>query len=125
MKHSRTKSTRAETAAETIKWKSVARVTRAASDWLSQWRSAHKGGLCPAVIIRWGNFVGGKLFRRYDWLMYRLAYRYLIRIFRNNPGMAYLTELRMRDYVESLKISPQLRIATKHFHESMKNIPEK
>ena len=39
----------------------------------------------------------------------------------DNPGMAYLMELNIRDWNKHLAIPPSLKIATEAFHESMKN----
>lgn len=63
----------------------------------------------------------GKLRRKWDWWIYSRAVRSLRRMTLDNPGMAYLMELQMREWNEALKISPELRRATEAFHESMRN----
>ena len=61
----------------------------------------------------------GKLLRKWDWWIYCRAFHSLRRMTLDNPGMAYLMELQMRDWNKKLAITPELRRATEIFHESM------
>lgn len=66
-------------------------------------------------------FFLGKLLRKWDWWIYCRAIHSLRRMTLDNPGMAYLMELQMREWNEKLNISPELRRATELFHESMRD----
>ena len=63
----------------------------------------------------------GKLRRKWDWWIYCRAFHSLRRMTLDNPGMAYLMELQIREWNEKLAISQELRHATERFHESMRN----
>lgn len=63
----------------------------------------------------------GNLLRKWDWWIYSRAVHSLRRMTLDNPGMAYLMELQIRDWNEKLSISPELRRATELFHESMRD----
>jgi hypothetical protein len=63
----------------------------------------------------------GKLRRKWDWWIYCRAVHSLRRMTLDNPGMAYLMELQIREWNEKLAISQELRHATERFHESMRN----
>jgi hypothetical protein len=63
----------------------------------------------------------GRLIRKWDWWIYRRAFHSLRRMTLDNPGMAYLMELQIREWNEKLNISPELRRATEYFHESLRN----
>lgn len=62
-----------------------------------------------------------KLLRKFDGLVCRLAYPSIVRLIDGNPGIAYVFELNLRDYVDSRNLSPELRRATELFHESYKS----
>lgn len=62
-----------------------------------------------------------RLLRSWDRFVYRLACSSLRRMTADNPGMAYLMELNIRDWNKHLAIPPSLKIATESFYESMKN----
>lgn len=63
----------------------------------------------------------GKLRRKWDWWIYCRAVHSLRRMTLDNPGMAYLMELQIREWNEKLAISPELRHATERFYEAMQN----
>lgn len=67
------------------------------------------------------TFFCKQLQRKYDWWIYRRAVHSLRRMTIENPGMAYLMELQMREWNETLNISPNLKYATEQFHEAMRN----
>jgi len=62
-----------------------------------------------------------QLQRKYDWWIYRRAVHSLRRMTIEDPGMAYLMELQMHEWNETLNISPNLKYATEQFHEAMCN----
>jgi hypothetical protein len=63
----------------------------------------------------------GKLRRKWDWWIYCRAVHSLRRMTLDNPGMAYLFELQMREWNERIAISTELRRATETFHESLRD----
>ena len=67
------------------------------------------------------DYCYNKLQRKYDWWIYCRAVHSLRRMTIENPGMAYLMELQMREWNETLNISPNLRYATEQFHEAMRD----
>ncbi len=62
-----------------------------------------------------------RLLRSWDRFVYRLACSSLRRMVTDNPGLAWLMELNLRDWNKNSGISPSLKVATEAFHESMKN----
>jgi|GEM_PF-2285923 len=75
---------------------------------------------CCAPLSCYASFLG-KLRRKWDWWIYCRAFHSMRRMTLDNPGMAYLMELQMREWNEKLSISPELRRATEAFHDSMRD----
>jgi hypothetical protein len=70
----------------------------------------------PAVIRR----CFADLQKKYDWFMYCRAYHPIRRMCENNPGMAYLMELTIKEWLETHPISNDLKHATEVFHDAMR-----
>ena len=61
---------------------------------------------------------------RYDFMVYRLAYKSLDRMMRRGDGgFAYLFELQLRSWRERNPLPEQLASATERFHEAMTTTP--
>ena len=58
---------------------------------------------------------------RWDFLVYRLAYRSLSRMCARREGWAYLFELQLRDWREQHPLDPAMMKATELFHETMRD----
>ncbi len=57
--------------------------------------------------------------RKYDWMIYRLAYYSLRRMCDRDAGFAYLFELCLRDWRLDEGMIPSLKEATERFWEAM------
>lgn len=73
----------------------------------------------PSSLSGYASFLG-RLRRKWDWWIYRRAFHSLRRMTLDNPGMAHLMELQIRDWNEKMEIPPELKRATEAFHESMR-----
>ena len=69
--------------------------------------------------VHWLQRCYNKIQRKYDWWIYCRAFHSLRRMTIENPGMAYLMELQMHEWNETLNISPNLKYATEQFHAAM------
>lgn len=61
-----------------------------------------------------------KIQRKYDWFLYCQAYNPIKRICENNPGMAYLMELTIKEWIRKNPLSDDLKHATEVFHDAMR-----
>lgn len=61
------------------------------------------------------------LIEQWDWKIYWLAHKSLERMVTRSPGMAYLFELYLRDYRESVRLSDELKAPAEAFFEALKS----
>ncbi len=57
--------------------------------------------------------------RKWDMLVYRVTYRSLNRMLKNDPGKAYLMELHLRSWREDHPLPDRLKKATEIFFEAV------
>jgi hypothetical protein len=61
-----------------------------------------------------------KLRDRYDWFIYRRAYRSLARMSVKSPGFSYLMQLHIEEYNLRHPIPDSMKEAAQLFHDSLK-----
>jgi|694.fasta_scaffold17838_22 hypothetical protein len=57
---------------------------------------------------------------RYDWWIYRRAYRSLARMSVKSPGFSYLMQLHLEEWNGKRPLPDQLKTAAESFHASLK-----
>jgi hypothetical protein len=57
---------------------------------------------------------------RYDWWIYRRAYRSLARMSIKSPGFSYLMQLHLEEWNGRHPLPEQLKSAAESFHNSLK-----
>jgi len=62
-----------------------------------------------------------KLRDRYDWFIYRRAYRSLARMSVKSPGFSYLLQLHIEEYNRRHPLPDAVKDAAQLFHDSLKN----
>ena len=62
----------------------------------------------------------GKLLKKWDWWVYRLAHKSLFRICKENPSYGYLFELSIKDWNARQHIPDSLKKSTESFHRSLR-----
>ncbi len=63
-----------------------------------------------------------KLVNAFDWMIYRLSFRSMRRMFKTDPGMAYLLKLELDRLSDESNMPDTLKESAESFHSSLTNM---
>ena len=66
-----------------------------------------------------------KLLSKWDFFVYRMAYRSLSRMMKSNSGFVYLFELHLKKYREENPLPKSLETSTEYFFNALEEWPAK